>query len=108
MAEADGKIESFIDSLKTFAPLDLGLVKLKENGRSRVVHACAKVPARDRKTCSRLPRLVLHLTDSKMQAGPTLDIQYLRTSISINIPSVKFRNRCLKTNIGTAVHLIAN
>jgi len=30
MAEADGKIESFIDSLKTFAPLDLGLVKLKE------------------------------------------------------------------------------
>lgn len=35
----------FIGSLRTFAPFDLGLVKSKENGCSRVMHACAKVPA---------------------------------------------------------------
>jgi len=40
----------FIGSLRTFAPLDLGLVKSKENGRSRAMHACAKVPAMQPRT----------------------------------------------------------
>lgn len=46
MAETGGKIETVLSALlRTFAPLDLGLVKSKESGRSRAVHACAKVPA---------------------------------------------------------------
>jgi len=47
MAETDGGVGAvFIGSLRAFAPLDLGLVKLKENGRSLARERCTRARKR--------------------------------------------------------------